>query len=48
MAETGRLTRPAFAVADPVLLLRIGLIAAVLAIWQAVSISGLLFRDVVP
>jgi ABC-type nitrate/sulfonate/bicarbonate transport system permease component len=48
MAETGRLTRPAFMSADPVLLLRIGLIAAALAIWQAVSVSGLLFRDVVP
>jgi ABC-type nitrate/sulfonate/bicarbonate transport system permease component len=48
MAETGRLTRaPSFA-ANPVLLLRIGLIAAALALWQAVSLSGLLFRDVVP
>ncbi len=49
MAETGRLSRrPAFAAADPVMLLRIGLIAAALVLWQAVSISGLLFRDVVP
>jgi ABC-type nitrate/sulfonate/bicarbonate transport system permease component len=48
MAQTDRLTPPAFATANPVLLLRIGLIAAALAIWQAVSISGLLFRDVVP
>jgi len=48
MAETGRLTRPAFAAANPVTLLRIALIAAALALWQAVSISGLLFRDVVP
>jgi ABC-type nitrate/sulfonate/bicarbonate transport system permease component len=38
---------PAFA-AYPVTLLRIGLIAATLALWQAVSVSGLLFRDVVP
>src|SRR5262249_43063842 len=49
MAETGRLARsPAFVAANPVLLLRIGLVAAALAIWQAVSVSGLLFRDVVP
>ena len=48
MAETGRLTRPAFAAANPVMLLRIALIAAALALWQAVSVSGLLFRDVVP
>jgi ABC-type nitrate/sulfonate/bicarbonate transport system permease component len=48
MAQTSRLTpTPAFA-AHPVLLLRIGLIAAALSLWQAVSISGLLFRDVVP
>jgi NitT/TauT family transport system permease protein len=49
MAETGRLTRGAvFAPANPVMLLRVGLIAATLALWQAVSVSGLLFRDVVP
>jgi NitT/TauT family transport system permease protein len=48
MAQTDRLTPPTFATANPVLLLRIGLIAAALAIWQAVSVSGLLFRDVVP
>jgi ABC-type nitrate/sulfonate/bicarbonate transport system permease component len=49
MAETGRLNRgPGFAAADPVMLLRVGLIAAALALWQAVSVSGLLFRDVVP
>jgi NitT/TauT family transport system permease protein len=48
MAQTGRLTRPAFAAPNPVTLLRIALIAAALAIWQAVSVSGLLFRDVVP
>jgi len=48
MAQTSRLTLPAFTTANPVLLLRIGLIAAALAIWQAVSVSGLLFRDVVP
>jgi ABC-type nitrate/sulfonate/bicarbonate transport system permease component len=48
MAATGRLTRPARVAADPVMLLRVALIAAALAIWQAVSVSGLLFRDVVP
>jgi ABC-type nitrate/sulfonate/bicarbonate transport system permease component len=31
-----------------VLLLRVALIAGALALWQAVSVSGLLFRDVVP
>lgn len=48
MAQTGRLTRPALAAANPVTLLRVALIAAALALWQAVSLSGLLFRDVVP
>jgi len=48
MAETGRLTRSPVFAAHRVMLLRIGLIAAALALWQAVSISGLLFRDVVP
>jgi ABC-type nitrate/sulfonate/bicarbonate transport system permease component len=48
MAQTGRLSRPARAAANPVMLLRIALIAAALALWQAISVSGLLFRDVVP
>jgi NitT/TauT family transport system permease protein len=49
MAETGRLTRaPALAAASPVMLLRIALIVAVLVAWEALSASGLLFRDVVP
>ena len=49
MAETGRLIRsPAWAPTNPVLLLRVALIAAALGLWQAVSVSGLLFRDVVP
>jgi NitT/TauT family transport system permease protein len=48
MAETGRLTRSPVFTAHRVMLLRIGLIAAALALWQAISISGLLFRDVVP
>lgn len=33
---------------SPVLALRIGIVVAVLAIWEAVAASGLLFRDVVP
>jgi ABC-type nitrate/sulfonate/bicarbonate transport system permease component len=31
-----------------VTLLRVGIVVAVLALWQAVALSGLLFRDVVP
>jgi NitT/TauT family transport system permease protein len=50
MAETGRLKlAPAMNLrADPVLGLRIAIIVAVLAIWQVVAASGLLYRDVVP
>ena len=48
MAETRRLTRSRSFAAHPVMLLRAGLIAAALVLWQAVSVSGLLFRDVVP
>jgi ABC-type nitrate/sulfonate/bicarbonate transport system permease component len=48
MAETGRLIRGPALAANPVMLLRVGLIVAALALWQAVSVSGLLFRDVVP
>jgi NitT/TauT family transport system permease protein len=50
MAATGRLTRTPtlMAAASPVTLLRIALIAAVLIGWEALSASGLLFRDVVP
>jgi NitT/TauT family transport system permease protein len=51
MAETGRLTHPPIAAApvlSPVTWLRIGLIASVVLIWEAVAASGLLFRDVVP
>jgi hypothetical protein len=40
MAATGGLTRPALAAANPVMLLRIALIAGALAIWQAVSMSA--------
>jgi ABC-type nitrate/sulfonate/bicarbonate transport system permease component len=48
MAETGRLTAPAAPLANPVTLVRIAIIAAVLLTWEAVAASGLLFRDVVP
>lgn len=50
MAETGRLRlAPSFNLsADPVLGLRVAIIVAVLVIWQLVSASGLLYRDVVP
>src|ERR1700738_2534479 len=48
MAETGRLTAPAAPLVGSVTLVRVAIIAAVLAIWEAVAASGLLFRDVVP
>jgi NitT/TauT family transport system permease protein len=48
MAQTRRLMSAPALAAHPVMLLRAGLIAAALALWQAVSVSGLLFRDVVP
>jgi len=50
MAETGRLTRVAAPapVIGPVTLLRIAIILAVLAIWEFLSHSGWLYRDVVP
>ncbi len=50
MAETGRLSSPPTlaAVASPVTLVRLVIIAAVLITWEAVAASGLLFRDVVP
>jgi ABC-type nitrate/sulfonate/bicarbonate transport system permease component len=50
MAETGRLTTtttPA-PVLSPVTLLRAAIILAVLAIWEFLSHSGWLYRDVVP
>ena len=49
MAETGRLTTktPAWPI-GPVGLLRIAIILAVVVIWEAMSRSGLLYRDVVP
>jgi NitT/TauT family transport system permease protein len=48
MAETGRLTAPAAALASPVTLVRVAIIATILVTWEAVAASGLLFRDVVP
>jgi NitT/TauT family transport system permease protein len=40
--------RPARPLLQPVTLLRIALIVGILALWQALSVSGLLYRDVVP
>src|SRR3954454_9379511 len=49
MAETGRLSAStAQPFASPVTLVRVAIIAGVLATWEAVAASGLLFRDVVP
>jgi ABC-type nitrate/sulfonate/bicarbonate transport system permease component len=50
MAETGRLRlAPSLNLrTDPVLMLRIAIIVTVLVIWQALAVSGLLYRDVVP
>ncbi len=45
---TARVAGPAKPLLRPVTLLRIALIVGVLAIWQAVAASGLLYRDVVP
>jgi ABC-type nitrate/sulfonate/bicarbonate transport system permease component len=50
MAETGRLTRaaPAAPFTSPVTLLRAAIILGVLAVWEFLSHSGWLYRDVVP
>jgi len=50
MAEAGRLSHAAVArrSVGPVTALRIAIIVAVLALWQIVAWSGLLYRDVVP
>src|SRR6266700_5724316 len=52
MAETGRLrlpaARPLGLPLRPVTALRIAIIVAVVVVWEAVSASGLLYRDVVP
>jgi ABC-type nitrate/sulfonate/bicarbonate transport system permease component len=49
MAETGRLTRAAAGPAlSPVTLLRAVIILSALAVWELLSHSGWLYRDVVP
>jgi NitT/TauT family transport system permease protein len=52
MAETGRLTLPAQKPMrlplHPVTLLRLAIIVAVVVIWELISASGWLYRDVVP
>ena len=50
MAETGRLTRHPAAVPtlSPVTLLRVAIILSLLAVWELLSHSGWLYRDVVP
>jgi ABC-type nitrate/sulfonate/bicarbonate transport system permease component len=50
MAETGRLTRRAAAapLISPVTSLRLALILGMLAVWELLSRSGWLYRDVVP
>jgi ABC-type nitrate/sulfonate/bicarbonate transport system permease component len=49
MAASSAVTlRPSRASGNPVLLVRLGLIAAVLILWQLTALSGLLYRDVVP
>jgi ABC-type nitrate/sulfonate/bicarbonate transport system permease component len=45
---TARTARPTRLLVRPVTLLRIVLVVGLLAAWQAVSASGLLYRDVVP
>src|ERR1039458_6076736 len=50
MAETGRLKQTAVAAPglSPVTLLRVAIILSVLAVWEFLSHSGWLYRDVVP
>jgi ABC-type nitrate/sulfonate/bicarbonate transport system permease component len=48
MAETGRLIAPAAPAFNPITLVRITIVAAILLAWEATAASGLLFRDVVP
>jgi NitT/TauT family transport system permease protein len=50
MAQTGRLTQaaPAAPLLSPVTLLRVAIIAGVLVVWEFLSHSGWLYRDVVP
>ena len=52
MAETGRLSlpsaKPLRLPVNPVTALRIAIIVGVVVIWEIVSASGWLYRDVVP
>lgn len=50
MAEIGRLTRlrPARPWLSPVLLLRVAIVLAALLTWQALAVSGLFYRGVLP
>jgi ABC-type nitrate/sulfonate/bicarbonate transport system permease component len=48
MAATARLTLPRTRAIDPVWMLRLAIIAGILAAWEALARSGLLFQDVVP
>jgi NitT/TauT family transport system permease protein len=50
MAETGRLRQTAVAAPafSPVTLLRVAIVLGVLGLWESLSHSGLLYRDVVP
>ena len=50
MADVGRLKSPVLSgpLLNPVMRVRIAIIVALLAAWEIVAVSGLLFRDVVP
>lgn len=48
MAATGFVAPRGIGDRQAVLLIRLGIIAAVLVLWQALALSGLLYRDVVP
>jgi NitT/TauT family transport system permease protein len=52
MAETGQLTLPAskpfWSRIEPVTQIRIAIVVALVVVWELVSMSGLLYRDVVP
>ncbi len=48
MAATGALTPPRTSKMDPVIVVRLIIIVTLLVLWQLMSISGLLYEDVVP
>jgi ABC-type nitrate/sulfonate/bicarbonate transport system, permease component len=48
MAATGALTSPWTSKMNPVLVVRVAIIATLLVLWQLMSMSGLLYEDVVP